>query len=98
MGTEVDITLLRVVVRAVLGNIDELVGEGLPREAVAALRHHATALITRDPGARDDPGTPQVHGLGLAELLSELHGPVSVTLMVWLDDARGRRPPAPGYR
>jgi hypothetical protein len=91
MGADVDVTLLRVVAHAFLGNIDTLLGEGLAHGAVAVLRDHATTLTARDPIRRIDRAAAQAHGVALWELLSELHGPASATLMAWLDDALGGR-------
>ena len=89
MDVDLDREMLRVVAHAVLSNVEKLVTEGLQSHAVATLLSHAMALMKRDAAAQ---AGARVHATGLWELLTVLHGPVSATLIAWLDTALGTRP------
>ncbi|WP_328306062.1 hypothetical protein [Actinomycetospora sp. NBC_00405] len=92
MSTRIDDEKLRVVAHAVLQNVHRLVGEGLQIAAVEKITAHALALTAKAAEIVDRPERQRMHGLGLWELLSVLAGPVSTTLLHWLDDALGSAP------
>jgi hypothetical protein len=89
VSTGMDGELLRVIGHAVLLHLDRLVGEGLNPSEVARITAHALALSARPADIENDLDHWHAHGLGLCEVLTALSGPVSATLMYWLDDALG---------
>jgi hypothetical protein len=92
VSTRIDDELLRVVAHGVLQNIERLVGEGLQIAAVEKITAHALALTAQAAEVVGFPDRRRMHGLGLRELLSALRGPVSATLLHWLDSALGSAP------
>lgn len=84
-----DAELLRVVAHAALTHLDRLIDEGLHGTAVENVAAHALALTAPAMGGHDDPSHRRSEAIGLWELLGVLTGPVSTTLMTWLDDALG---------
>lgn len=93
-STPTDTELLRVAAHATLTHLDRLIDEGLHGAAVENVAAHALALTAPAPapGTHDDPHHRRSEAIGLWELLGVLTGPVSATLMSWLDDALAASP------
>jgi hypothetical protein len=92
VSTPTDGELLRLIGHAALQHLDKLVGEGLRGDAVEKLAAHAVALTARVLDLADQPERSRTHALGMWELLTALAGPVSASLLLWLDEALGSRP------
>lgn len=88
-STPTDAELLRVVAHAALTHLDRLIDEGVRGGAVENVTAHALTLTALSVDGHDDPSHCQSEAIGLRELLGVPTGPVSTTLVTWLDDALG---------